>query len=411
MERKVPGIRKRHSSFCPAAKGGECTAGRKGSGRCKPTFEAFAYDRRTRTKHRQTFPTLAAARGWRTDMLHLIGRGHLSAPSKTTLREAAEDWLARAESGAPLARGGRAFKPSVLRGYRADLMRYVLADLGALRLTEIRRSDFKQLAERLRKEGLSPSKVKNVLVPVRSIYRDVMDGDDGPAVNPTTGLNVPGSAGTRDRAVGIDEAEQLIRVLPEEDRPLWATAFYAGLRRGELQAIRWTDVDLAAGLISVERSWDPQAGYVAPKSAKGVRRVPMMGALRDYLTEHKARTGRDGDQLVFGSKPTHPFTATNIRRKALVAWARENVKRAERELDPLQPIGLHELRHSCVTFMSEAGLSLEEIGDLVGHSSTYMSDRYRHLRADHRDALAAKLDAYALLASTSSRIEQLSDGD
>ena len=56
---------------------------------------------------------------------------------------------------------------------------------------------------------------------------------------------------------------------------------------------------------------------------------------------------------------------------------------------------------------SEAGSSLEEIGDLVGHSSVYMSDHYRYLRAEHRDTLAAKLDAYAALASTRARLDQL----
>ena len=48
--------------------------------------------------------------------------------------------------------------------------------------------------------------------------------------------------------------------------PLWATAVYAGLRRGELLALRWEDVDLKAGLIRVERAWDPKAReFVAPK--------------------------------------------------------------------------------------------------------------------------------------------------
>jgi hypothetical protein len=62
--------------------------------------------------------------------------------------------------------------------------------------------------------------------------------------------------------------------------------------------------------------------------------------------------------------------------------------------------------------MHEARLSLEEIGDLVGHSSTYMTDRYRHLREERRSVLAAKLDEHARLATTVARLDQsLNFGD
>jgi integrase len=60
--------------------------------------------------------------------------------------------------------------------------------------------------------------------------------------------------GRRDRYASPEEAAVLIATVPERDRPLWATAMYAGLRRGELRALRWQDVDLASGVIRVRRS-------------------------------------------------------------------------------------------------------------------------------------------------------------
>jgi integrase len=67
---------------------------------------------------------------------------------------------------------------------------------------------------------------------------------------------------------------------------LLTTAIYSGPRAGELQALRWTDIDLAAGVIRVDRSWDRVTRqYVAPKSKAGRRKVPIPGVLRDALLE------------------------------------------------------------------------------------------------------------------------------
>jgi hypothetical protein len=87
--------------------------------------------------------------------------------------------------------------------------------------------------------------------------------------------------------------------------------------------------------------------------------------LRLILLEHIARTGRRGDDLVFGRTASAPFTPTHVRNCALTAWDAANVKRAEKELPLLVPIGLHECRHSFVSLMHAAGRSLEEIGDYV----------------------------------------------
>ena len=104
----------------------------------------------------------------------------------------------------------------------------------------------------------------------------------------------------------------------------------------------------------------------------------------------------------------HPFTPKNVRRKALNAWEAENKKRAQQGRDDLLvPITLHEARHTYVTMMHAAGLSLEEIGDYVGHSSTYMTDRYRHLIQGREHDAAEAFDAYLARASTASRVAQL----
>src|SRR5207253_6202837 len=85
-----------------------------------------------------------------------------------------------------------------------------------------------------------------------------------------------------DRVARADEAVTLLAVLPPEDRALWATALYGGLRRGELQALEWTDINLDDALIHVNRSWDHKAGVIPPKSRAGDRRVPITNTLRQH---------------------------------------------------------------------------------------------------------------------------------
>ena len=154
-------------------------------------------------------------------------------------------------------------------------------------------------------------------------------------------------------------------------------------------------------MIVVERSWDEKEGAVPPKSRKGRRRVPIPASLRRHLLEHKLRSGRDGSDFVFGRSATAPFTPTHVRDKALTAWAAAAAGAFFRsESLDLEPIGLHELRHSYVSLMHDAGLSLERIGDYVGHSSAYMTDAYRHLLEGHEAEARERFEAYLEASQT-----------
>jgi len=307
MPRPPTGITTRHGRACRSRDGGKCN--------CDPSYEAWVYDQRTRQKIRRTFRNQAEAKVWRIDASSGLRKGRFSAPTRQTLEEAATAWLEKAERGEVLSRNRRPYKPSSLRGYRHDLEAYVFDDLGALRLSEVRRRDLQELVERLIGDGLSGSKVRNVLVPLQAVYRHARSHDTV-NVDPTDNLQLPAAGGRRERAASVDEAAQLIAALPEEDRALWATAFYAGLRRGELRGLRDEDVDLAANLIHVRRGWDDVEGEIAPKSEKGARKVPIPALLRRYLLEHRARTGRRGAELFFGRTAGAPFTPTHVRDRA-----------------------------------------------------------------------------------------------
>jgi integrase len=374
-----PGIRVRHAKVCPFRSGAVC--------RCRPTYQASVWSAREGKRLFKTFATLAEAKAWRSEAQVALRRGTMRAGSSGTLRAAAEAWLEGVKSGAIRNRSGHAYKPSVIRGYETALAMRVLPELGSLRLSEVCRVDLQDFADRLCADGLDPSTVRNTLMPLRAIVRRAVARGEV-VVNPTSGLELPAMEGARDRIASPAEAAELLAALPEHDRALWATAMYAGLRRGELLALRWEDVDLAGGVIHVERSWDAKEGAVAPKSRAGWRTVPIPAVLRDYLVEHKLRSGRHVG-LVFGTSYTQPFTPSNVRKRANVAWLRAG----------LEPIGLHECRHTFASLMIAAGVNAKALSAYMGHSSvTITLDRYGHLMPGNESEAAQRLDAYLVRA-------------
>jgi integrase len=338
----MTGIQVRHARTCRSNEEGSCN--------CKPSYRAWVYDKRSKQKIRKTFSNQAEAKTWRNDAASLVSKKKLRPPSKTTLHEAAETWLRNAEAGTVLNRNMELYKPSVLRSYAQGLRDHVLPELGALRLDEIERQDLQALANRLRTTGLDPSTVRNAIAPVRCIYREAEDRQEI-AVNPTSGLKLQAPKGRRVGRATPAEAAALIVALPERDRALWATAFYAGLRSGELQALRFEDVDLQAGVIRVEQAYDPKAHtYVEPKSKAGKRTTPIPAALRKHLMEQKLRSGWTKG-LVFGRGPQSPFTASNVWRRAHTAWGNAG----------LAPISLHEARHVYASLMIAAGVNAKSL--------------------------------------------------
>lgn len=196
-------------------------------------------------------------------------------------------------------------------------------------------------------------------------------------------MSSPAVRGRRDRIASPLEARALLAALPRE-RALWATAMYAGLRLGELLGLEWDDVDFDHGLVHVRRSWDQDAGAIAPKSRAGLRAVPLSDTLRRHLAEHRLACGW-GRGLVFGRSADRPFAPNTPNNRAQRAW----------QAAGMNPIGLHECRHTFASFMIAAGVNAKALSVYMGHSSvTITFDGYGHLMPGNEAEAAALLDAY-----------------
>jgi len=378
------GITVRHRRHCGVRSGGRCT--------CHPSYRPEVWSSRDGKKIRTTCRTLAEAKAWRRNAIGELRRNALRAPDPLTLAEVARRWRAGARAGAIRTRSGDPYKPSSIRGYEEALLTRVLPELGARRLEAIACRDLQDFIERLLADGHSPSTIRNTLTPLRAIFRRAVARGDL-AVNPSRGLELPAVRGGRDRVAPPGEAAALLAAL-ERDRAVWATAMYAGLRRGELRALELADVDLDAHVIRVQRSWDAVEGMIEPKSHAGWRSVPIPAVLHTDLVDHRLSLGYS-EGLVFGRSAHESFEPKTLSARAGRAWKRAG----------LQPITLHECRHTYASLMIAAGVNVKALSTYLGHASvTITLDRYGHLLPGNEREAARLLDAFLLRSLTTVRV-------
>lgn len=181
------GVVRLHSRNCPAKANGRC--------KCSAGWRATVWSPRDGVKIRKTFTREAEAKSWRTDAKQALNHGTLRAPTRRTLRDAAEAWIEGGERAEIRNRSGRPFKPATLRGYRQALEDRILPELGAQKLSDVSTSDLQALVDRWQAEGQAPSTIRNSIKPLQAIYRRARSREGLP-VNPTHDLELPAADAT-----------------------------------------------------------------------------------------------------------------------------------------------------------------------------------------------------------------------
>lgn len=167
----------------------------------------------------------------------------------------------------------------------------------------------------------------------------------------------------------------LSRCEHEHERTLALLCGRAGLRASEAYFVRWQDVDLKRGILTVS----PRPGW-APKTISSTRHIPLAKDLRAHLEAVRKRSASEYlvAEAKTGWRPSGAHSMAAEFRKGVIRSARLRGR-------------LHILRHTFASHLAQAGVPLYTISKLLGHSSIRMTEIYAHLCPDTLDIAIAKL--------------------
>lgn len=293
-----------------------------------------------------------------------------------TFAAAWQRWLAyRTVSQRPL-------RLSTLADYRSAYRRHIGPRIGRTPLADIDGSTIADLVVALGEDGVAAKRLSNVLVPLRaclSWHHRIGTFER----NPAGWFDAAAPAADERRILSIDEVERLVAATPAPYRAFVATAAWTGMRLGELRALTWADVDLAARLIAVDKTRYRQHLQRSTKNGES-RTVPIPPHLAAELASWRATCPRHPDGTLFCGVRGNPIDGDDFRRRVFApALARAG-------LDPATRI--HDLRHTSASLYLASGATVREVMEIHGWKRMETALRYLHTTAPLTDA-AERLSA------------------
>jgi integrase len=277
-------------------------------------------------------------------------------------------------------------KPSTIDAAETIERVHLRPVVGAKRLSEICNADVAKIKGAL--ADARPKTVNNVLTVLSRALRCAVEWEKLPAM-PCKIRLLPVSEPAM-VWYEVEDYRRLVEAARFSRRVLLLVllAGSAGLRRGEIIALRWTDIDLKRKRLRIDSSiWRRQEG-----TTKGGRHriVPMTDELAAALTAHK----HIGERVLYDDK------GGELSNRTIRNWLRQAQRRAglpltgaaKREKD--RGGAIHMLRHTFCSHLAAAGVPAKAIQELAGHADLKTTLRYMHLSPGDRDAAMATLGAY-----------------
>ena len=330
-------------------------------------------------------PSAAAAEMRR--LLEAEGTAPVQDPGRRTVGDLLDEWMTHLEA--------RGRSPRTLAENRREIETRIRPTFEGIRLDKLTAKDLDDAYRKWGKE-LSPSSVhRHGAVLAAALSQAVKWG--WLAVSPALQATLPPQRAAQSLTIpDVDQVGQLIRGATDNTmKAAVALAFVTGARRGELCALRWSDVDLDAGVVRIARSVveDPEGELVEKGTKTNRSRLVSLDAravalLRSHLQAQEGRAGGTLSASAFVLSDD-PQSAQPIRPNKLT----DRFTKLRKEVG-LPDVRFHDLRHANISQQIAAGIDVRTVSARAGHSSARMTlDRYAHALPAGDVAAAAALGA------------------
>jgi integrase len=322
-----------------------------------------------------------------SELLHQLDTGAYMQPGKTTVKEYLTRWLADYVKPNLSPRG--------YERYESIIRVHLIPALSGIVLTQLRPEHIQQHYTAMTKAGLSARSVRYHHVVLHKalatalkwglVVRNAADGVDVPRAH-------PGEMQTWD---GSELNKFLEAAKSTQYHALFYVALFTGMRRSELLALRWQDIDFIYSQIYVNRSMhqlkDGSFVFTAPKTDKSRRTIALSPStflmLESYRKAQEVECKMLGvtlqdSALIFSTlgKPLRPNTVTR-------AWGMLAAKAG------VKVIRLHDARHTHASLMLKQGIHPKVVQERLGHSTISITlDTYSHVAPGLQEAAAKRFD-------------------
>jgi integrase len=296
-------------------------------------------------------------------------------PSTDTVAEFLTEWLRHA---------GRGNAQSTRDCYLINVRTHLIPALGRIKLAQLRPMHVERFLTAQARKGLAPATIdKHYWTLHKALDRAVAWGKL--VRNPADQVDKPGQQDSCVRSFDVVEQAQILgRAAGAWMYGPILVAMATGMRRGEIVALRWRDLDLGAGTIAVRGSVQEDTGGVSMgtgKTTASVRVVRVPASICSFLSEH-----RDKQRMLAGAVSTY--------RDAGLVFAREDgsIKRPSVVTNQfgricerlgIEDAHFHCLRHTFATEMLRAGVNVKVVSEMLGHASVSTTLRiYAHVLED-----------------------------
>lgn len=315
-----------------------------------------------------------------------INKGVYIEPTNMTFRELLQLWLA--EYVKPNCR------PKTHEDYSRHIRIHIEPALGGVPVYRLAPVHFQKLYNELHANGLSSSFVQIIHTICRSslkwaVEMQMLQQNSAEKAKP------PKKRRSEMRYWTSEQVQHFLNTISDHVHyPLFYLAFFTGMRRGELCALHWEDVDLQNGRISVKRTTQRLKGkglsiYEHTKTKMGRRVIDISPGVISTLKKHKAKQAAEFMQightphLVFCTYKGTPVDPNDFRQ-----YFQRLTKKAG-----LPPIRLHDIRHTHATMLLQQGVHPKIVQERLGHSTIQMTlDTYSHLIPSMQKDAANLLD-------------------